>query len=176
MFERNRVDNSLQQTAVAAEVTLLTGEVRKGRFVITASRSLADVLNGDGQFMDFEPFDGHRAFIAKSQLVSVKPLPAPSAAMLPKAREQEGFNPHAILGVAAGSTPELVRQAYVALAKTYHPDRYAGVDLPAEVRDYVATTARRINAAYEALDIPVQSARRAAAEKSTAVYTSPQRP
>ena len=65
MFERNRVDNSLQQTAVPAEITLTSGEVLKGKFVIAASRSIYDVLNGESQFLDFETDGGERALLAK---------------------------------------------------------------------------------------------------------------
>ena len=44
--------------------------------------------------------------------------------------------------------------SYFALAKAYHPDRYATAELPEEVRDYLAAMARRINAAHAALEVP----------------------
>ena len=52
----------------------------------------------------------------------------------------------------AGATHDKIRQAYIELAKIYHPDRYATVTLPVEVTDYLSAMARRINAAYAALD------------------------
>ncbi len=57
-------------------------------------------------------------------------------------------------GVSPAASREEVRQAYFALAKTYHPDRYAATELPCEVRDYLAAMARRINAAHAALEVP----------------------
>ena len=46
----------------------------------------------------------------------------------------------------------------------YHPDRFASLDLPAEMQDYVAAMARRINMAYEALET-ARAERIARAEK-----------
>jgi hypothetical protein len=38
------------------------------------------------------------------------------------------------------------------LSKIYHPDRFETLDLPAEVKGYLADMSRRINAAFEALE------------------------
>ncbi len=54
----------------------------------------------------------------------------------------------------AGASRDEVRQAYLRLAKAYHPDRYASVELPEEVRDYLSAMARRVNAAHAALETP----------------------
>ena len=56
-----------------------------------------------------------------------------------------------MLGVTPGATREEIRQAYLALAKVYHPDRYATAELPTEVIEYLFAMARRINAAHAAL-------------------------
>jgi curved DNA-binding protein CbpA len=61
--------------------------------------------------------------------------------------------------------------AYFALAKAYHPDRYATAELPAEVRDYLAAMARRINAAHAALDVP----QKRQALRQEPIFTSPGR-
>ncbi len=37
-----------------------------------------------------------------------------------------------MLGVPQNASPEQIRKAYVTLAKTYHPDRYATAELPPE--------------------------------------------
>jgi curved DNA-binding protein CbpA len=73
--------------------------------------------------------------------------------------------------LAAGASREEARQAYFRLAKDYHPDRYATVELPKEVRDYLAAMARRINAAHAALETPIK--RQAA--RPEPVFTSPGR-
>ncbi|MBK9078291.1 MAG: J domain-containing protein [Hyphomicrobium sp.] len=176
MFERNRVDNTLQQMTVPAEITLADGQVRKGKFIVSAARSIFDVLNGDTKFLDFETFDGDRSLIAKSTLASITMVSAPSTGGL-KARLQDGgdFDPYAILGVSQGTSWEDVRAAYLKLSKIYHPDLFLSVALPPEVRDYLAAMARRINSAYRALEVPQQAAKRAVIEKAKPIFTSPQR-
>ena len=67
------------------------------------------------------------------------------------------------------------RAAYHKLAKVYHPDRYSSAELPPEVRDYRASLARRINAAYAALEAPQQGRKQATINTSTPIYSSPMR-
>ena len=61
-------------------------------------------------------------------------------------------DPHHILGVAPGAAWHTVREAYLQLAKAYHPDRFAGLTLPSEVTEYLGVKVRRINAAYALLE------------------------
>jgi hypothetical protein len=176
MFERSKVDNSPEPSAVPCEVTFVDGEVVKGKLMVPASRTLADVLNGSGAFVEFEPYGGDRRWIAKGQVGALKPVGIPRVPNLKaKARALDDFDPHMILGVAPDTPWEEVRAAYVRLSKIYHPDRYANAELPAEVRDYLAAMARRINAAHEAVQAPRQTAKRNGSERSTPIYTSPPR-
>lgn len=57
--------------------------------------------------------------------------------------------PEEWLGVPRGASPEEVRQAWVALAKAYHPDRLRG--LPKWARDDGERRMKAINEAYEML-------------------------
>lgn len=176
MFERNRVDNTPEHAAVAIEATLDDGRILKGKVAIPLSKTVYDALNGNSLFLDFEPFEGDRQFIAKSSLRAVKLLsvgkPPNFSARL---RDMDGFDPLTILGLPRGAGWEDVRSAYHRLAKTYHPDRYENADLPPEVRDYLAQMVRRINAAYAALEAPQQATKLAAASKTAPIYTSPAR-
>lgn len=174
MFERNRIDNAQQQmTMVPAELTLDDGSVVKGRFIISHNRSIYDVLNGDTHFLDFETYAGERSLIARGSLKAVKLVSVPNGANLKnRVRDTETFEPHTILGIAPEASFDDVRAAYLKLSKIYHPDRFAGVDFPPEVRDYLSAMVRRINAAYAALEAPIQAARRAAIEKAKPVFTS----
>ena len=61
-------------------------------------------------------------------------------------------DPHHILGVASGAAWQIVREAYLQLAKAYQPDRFAGLTLPSEVTEYLGVKVRRINAAYALLE------------------------
>lgn len=176
MFERNKVDNSLQQSTVPAQITLVSGEVLKGRFLINASRSIYDVLNGETQFLEFETYDGGRSLISKATLAAIEIVSLPSSSGLKsRIRDADTFDPHAVLGVQPSASWEQVRHAYIKLSKVYHPDLFTGVTLPGEVREYLAAMARRINDAYHALEVPQQAMKRAVVEKAKPVFTSPQR-
>lgn len=176
MFERNRVENCLQQTTVPAELLLHSGELLKGRFYINASRAIFDVLNGDAQFLDFETYGGERAWIAKSTLASVRIVTVPPANGLnTRLADQAHFDPYQVLNVHTATPWDDVRAAYLKLSKIYHPDLFAGVVLPGEVADYLSAMARRINAAYRALEVPHLAAKRAVVEKAKPVYTSSSR-
>jgi hypothetical protein len=152
MFERTRVDNVPDLTAMPVEAVFADGSVVRGKLLIPASKSIADVLNGGGAFLEFEPYGGERSYIAKAQIASIKMLGVPKLPNLAvRLKDFDGFDPFAVLGVKPGATREEVRQAYFALAKAYHPDRYATAELPTEVIEYLFAMARRINAAHAAL-------------------------
>jgi hypothetical protein len=170
MFERNRVDNVPETSAVPVEVAFADGAGAKGKLLVPMGRSVADALNGAGGFIEFEPYGGEKSFIAKAQLVSVRLVGVPRAPNLEaRLMDLDGFDPHRILGVPAEASREEMRAAYFALAKAYHPDRYATAELPVEVRDYLAAMARRINAAHAALEVPQKKQ----AARAEPVFTSP---
>ena len=172
MFDRNRPEVQ-EQAAVAVEIILDDGAIVAGKLVIPASRSAFDVLNGPAVFLEFEPYEGERRFIAKSALKAVKLLAnAKPLNLAQKLRDLDGFDPHAILGVKAGADWDNVRAAYVGMAKTYHPDRFANADLPTEVSAYLAGMARRLNTAYAALETVHQSRKMATELRQEAVYVS----
>jgi hypothetical protein len=155
MFERNRAEVVSESSAVPVEVVFADGTIAKGKLLVAVGKSVADVLNGAASFVEFEPYGGERSFIAKARLASVKLVGVPRPPTLQARLHDPGdFDPLRILGLAAGASREERRLAFVTLSKTYHPDRYATVELPDEVRKYLDAMARRINAAYEALELP----------------------
>ena len=152
MFERTRVDNVPDLTAMPVEAVFADGTIVRGKLPVANTRTMGDVLNGPGAFLEFEPYGGERSFVAKAQITSIKLLGVPKLPNLKaRLRDHDGFDPFAVLGVQKGATREEIRQAYFALAKAYHPDRYATAELPAEVIEYLFAMARRINAAHQAL-------------------------
>lgn len=172
MFERNRIDN-VDHTCVPVELTTAEGEQLKGRILVAPGRGVFEALNSAGAFVEFEPYGGERTYIAKSVLRDVKLLNVPRSPRLGAAlRDADGFDPHGILGLPSSASFEDVKAAWHRLSKVYHPDRFASVELPAEVRDYLSTMVRRINAAYAALEAPQQTKAKAAYQRSTPVYTS----
>lgn len=169
MFERSKVDNSPDMTAMPVEAVFVDGTITRGKLLVPAMKGIADLLNGPGAFVEFEPYGGERSFIAKAQLASVKMLGVPKLPNLnARIRDLDGFDPYAVLGVAPGASREQIREAYFGLAKCYHPDRYATAELPSEVIEYLFAMARRINTAHAALNVE-QKKRAARAEP---IFTS----
>jgi hypothetical protein len=170
MFERH----SFEPETVAVNVIIQTGDNTRmtGRILAPRTRGLAEVMNGPSLFVDFETTDGDRLLLAKSAIKSVRSLHATRPADLQeRVKDAAGFDPRSILGVSPTASRAEVRQAYLTLAKTYHPDRYASTELPAEVRDYLSAMTRRINAAYAFLQ-PQVTERPAAAQRAEAAYTA----
>ena len=172
MFERNKVDN-VDQTSVPVEVTTIEGEVTKGRLLIALGRNVFEVLNGPASFLEFEPYGGERSFVAKSTLRNVKLVNVPRVLSL-SARLADGssFDPHTVLGVPSAASFEDIKAAWHRLSKVYHPDRYQSADLPPEVREYLAAMARRVNAAFSALESAHLASRRVQSGRATPIYTS----
>jgi hypothetical protein len=176
MFERNRIDNLPEQTAVAAELGLDDGRILKGKVAVPLHKTIHDVLNGAVTFLEFEPFDGERQFIAKGAVRTLRLLSTGRGPNLQaRLRDQDAFDPFAILGLNRAAAWDDVKAAYHRLAKVYHPDRYASAELPTEVREYLGAMARRINAAYAALEAPQQQRKQATDHRAAPVYTSPAR-
>jgi hypothetical protein len=172
MFERSRVDNVPDLTAMPVEATFADGSVVRGKLLVPTAKNIGDVLNGGGAFLEFEPYGGERSYIAKAQIASIKMLGVPKLPNLnARLKDYDGFDPFAVLGVKPGATREDIRQAYFALAKAYHPDRYATAELPTEVIEYLFAMARRVNAAHAALS----TEQKKQAAKAEPVFTSPPR-
>lgn len=176
MFERNRVETGLstKRHGVPVEVTLDDGRVLKGRFLISETRSIFDVLNGPASFLEFETYEGDGSLIAKTMIRELRLVGVPQPGQLKRgfSSGHNDFDPYQILGVARGSDYETVRLAFHKLSKIYHPDRYQAADLPPEVSAYLSSMSRRINAAYAAIAEPLQLQRKAAAMRAEPIYTS----
>jgi hypothetical protein len=165
MFDRG---SKAQQGPLNVTVVLSDGQELHGKLLAPPGRSLIELLNGGSNFVEFEPAGGGRMLIAKSALQVVKPTNLPAQPDLwAGPTEGKDFDPYAVLGIKPDATRQEVHDAYIKLAKTYHPDRYAAADLPREVRDYLAIMARRVNAAYDAC----QSARKREAAKTEPMFT-----
>ena len=170
MFERNKPETQ-EQGVVAVEIVLDDGSMVAGKLLIPAARAVFDVLNGPALFLEFEPFEGERRFIAKSAVKALKLLAgAKPLNLAQRVRDLDGFDPHTILGVKPGAAWEDVRSAYLAHAKTYHPDRFANAELPPEVAGYLSSMLRRLNSAYAALEVAHQARKNNQALQQEAVY------
>jgi hypothetical protein len=89
-----------------------------------------------------------RYFPADKQLKPKKAAPTLKASES-AIEKVDGRDPHDILGVARGASPERIRSAYQRLVKEYHPDRAA--TLAPEIRALAEKRTREINRAYDIL-------------------------
>ena len=150
MFEKSRSSNvAAERTRLAVRIGLTSGEELAGHLVVGCTTRLADALNGSGQFLEFEDFDGTRRCLNKAQVHVVRTVEVPRADQLAVRMPAGTFDPWQVLGVARDATPDTLRTAYLALARAYHPDRFQSVALPKEMADYAGAMLRRINLAYE---------------------------
>ncbi|MEZ5843332.1 MAG: J domain-containing protein [Hyphomicrobiaceae bacterium] len=176
MFERNRIDNSREMGAVGVEITFVDGTMTTGKLAVPVSGAIQDVLNGAISFVEFEPYVGGKTFLAKSTIRTVRPLSVDRAPGLTgRVRDVDGFDPWQTLGLAKGTSFEKVKAAFHRAALVYHPDRYATAELPAEVRDYLAAMARRINAAFAVLEAAHAEAERRESLRTEPIYASGKR-
>lgn len=163
MFERNPVDNKAE-TLIAVEVTMADGSKVSGRAVLAPGKGVHKLLEGGDSFIYVDGFDGDGAFLPKAEIKGLKVIqparPNNTALNIPDARH---FDPHRVLGLEKGASFEEIRDAYHRLTKIYHPDRYASVELPREVKAYIDAMAKNVNAAFRAL--------RYVGEKQAPVYT-----
>jgi DnaJ domain len=173
MFDRNKNDAGTDQPAIAVEVTFDDARTVKGKLLVPVQKGLTDVLNNANPFVEFEPYGGERQYLLKTSLKVVKPIGVARAVSLQsRLSAADTFDPHAILGVAGAATWDEIKSAYHARAKVYHPDRYSNAELPTEVRDYLASMSRRVNAAFAALEEPYREKKVATAARAKPIYTS----
>jgi DnaJ-domain-containing protein 1 len=146
--------SSTQQSQRAmAKLTLTDGKSLVVSVKLPMSGKLTDAFNNAEHFIDVIAGDGTQQVINKAVIARAEAFEPPRASLNQQRRESDksGFDAFAVLGVSKTATPEDLRSAYVALVKSYHPDRFASLDLPQEMKDYAAAMQARINMAYQQL-------------------------
>jgi hypothetical protein len=135
--------------AIPVHVTLADGQALKGMLLVPMGKNVVEHINSTTPFLDFAEYNAERRYLGKSHIVSLRmDTPLTDQPVLPAFKH---FNPYEILGIAPAADSTMIRQRYLKLAKQYHPDRFGGVELPTEVATYLSAMARRINAAYAAV-------------------------
>ncbi len=148
MKNDTNIDN---QVRIPVHIEYMDG--RKEALSLISPRALLklhELINREDMFLDAETPDGERVSIAKVAVRSVRNHVIPAAKDLKKlGDDKDSFDPHHILKVSKEDTADAIHQAYLALVREYHPDRFASLELPSEVTEYLSASLRRINVAYD---------------------------
>jgi hypothetical protein len=152
VFEKEKDYQRHNRTPVSVSITLAAGQTLRGTLFVPKTKSLMEELNRGESFLEFESYDGTRMFIARTNIGSVKEFNIPKVDQLEKKVGMlDQFDAHEVLGIETDADRRAIRQAYLNLAKTYHPDRFARMELPREVFEYLSAVATRVNLAYSEL-------------------------
>jgi DnaJ-domain-containing protein 1 len=144
---------------VALVITLQDGSALRGNIMQPRDKTLRDLFNMPDPFIDFEDSAAGDMIIAKATIRSVRKHDIPIADQLDKKLSAlEKADPHRILGLGKSATGDEIHGAYLALARAYHPDRFASAGLPPEVAEYLETMTRRVNVAYSEISALVKAA------------------
>ena len=136
------------------EVQLVDGTMLKGTVLVQREKSLKDVFCSAEPFIDFQCSVSGELVLGKAAVASVRPCKQINADQLDRRLKMlEKSDAFGVLKVPKTVDREKVRDAYLTLTRIYHPDRYAGAELPVEVVEYLNSMTRRINAAYSEINI-----------------------
>lgn len=147
--QSNKTGNRALVSLTMADASVLAVSMR-----LPLSGKLADALNNSELFLDVLGADGTQFFLAKADVRMVKLVDVPKANQLNMQRrnsDRSQFDPRQILKVDGSADGAAVKQAYHAMVRLYHPDRYANMEIPEEIKTYAAAMLVRINLAYEQL-------------------------
>ena len=139
------------------ELLMVDGSRLKGALLISRDKTLREFFNTQSeQFVDFECQRDGMIVIAKASIRTVrtedqqkKGDQAKIDALMARKTELEKTDPYRILGVSANVDEDGLHKAYIKQARAYHPDRFAEMELPPEVLEYINAMCRRINAAHD---------------------------
>ncbi len=151
-----------EKIALAVTLTLTSGERLSGEIALNRVQKLHEFLNKPEPFVEFLTRDGRSMALAKLSIASAALIEAPRTDQLSKSAM--AADPHRTLGIERAASSAAIRSAYLAKAKLYHPDQFAGNALPKEVVDYLQAMFVQVQAAYDELaNSPAErEARRAA--------------
>ena len=141
--------SEVERVTLAVTLTLVSGERVQGDLLLARAQKLHEVMNRPEQFLEFAARDGRIMVIGKNSIASAATMELPRTDQLTK---QTGANdPYKVLEVDRNATLAMVRSAYHAKARLYHPDQFANHPLPTEVTEYLNAMFIHVQAAYEDL-------------------------
>ena len=131
------------------DVVLTNSSTFSGTIQRPRSKTLHEYLNNENRFVEVEMFTGALLQVNKAAIASCEQRDIPRADQLSLSiRRADVYHPYGTLGLNSTASKDQVREAYRARMRLYHGDRYASIELPAEVLHYLDDMAKRVNAAY----------------------------
>jgi DnaJ domain len=152
-------DDKTPKRRIEVFVELLDSGRIDGVLFVSPQGRISDLLNDDRLFLPFETAEGSVTFLRKSSILRVTPVdvakPEAENSKGTDAKfttlESESTDPYELLGVAAGSSVEVLREAYRRRCREYHPDRLQALGLPKEFIELATRRMAAINAAYDSI-------------------------
>ena len=130
--------------ATLVEIALLDGNTLLGKIAVPQQGRVSDTLNDERSFIPVEMGDGSHVALAKAAIKKVTLPP-------PEEKTYRGSDPHRVLGVREGASPEELKRAYHRLCNENHPDRIRSFALGPDFETLATQNMTRINAAYAQL-------------------------
>ncbi|MEM9279711.1 MAG: J domain-containing protein [Pseudomonadota bacterium] len=144
--------------SIEVSIRMLDGAIIRGGLSKGQTGTLEGVLSKETPFLEFVSKDGQRKFLAKHQIAYVEPVEPLRKPVLVSMNDPLYTDAYTILGIQKGCTFEDAKAAFHSKAKQYHPDNYAGLELPEEVARYVNDMFRQINTAFTELRAELNTA------------------
>ncbi len=143
-------------------VRLIDGAVLRGTLVQNQSQgqnqSIEGIVQNMAPFLELLSMEGQRKFLAKHQIASVDPVESLRKPVLASLHDPRFVDAYNLMGLERGCSLEQAKEAYHRLAKLYHPDSFAGRELPPEVLRYLTDMFRQINTAFAEVRAELQNA------------------
>lgn len=152
-------------------LTLQDGREMAVDMIVNLGGAIDRTMNNEARFILIGDADGSERLIAKDIITEVKDakkFAQPSTGQAASAVQANPANsarptvtapgiapqladPHQALGLQQGAGSEEIRNAFVQLAQTYNPDRFAHVGLPEDMMEFCSNRYRQISDAYAKL-------------------------
>lgn len=131
---------------VRATVVLTDGRTLEAFLFVPRGEELLDLLNDNRAFLPVDTLEGSQLILAKTTMAQIRGFaPEEFHKEPPPAAE----DPYRILGVPAEAPDDVLRQAYLALVRRYHPDQWGGSGVPEALVDLARDRLKLVNAAYQ---------------------------
>lgn len=144
---------------ITIEIKLVDGGVLRGTMLLQREKSLKDTFSSGDPFIEFDCIVNGEIVLAKTGIATIRQIKKGAVDGLERRMKAlEKSDAFGILKIAQTTDREKIREAYLKQTRLYHPDRFAGAELPAEVGEYINAMSRRINNAYAELVLLLEAA------------------